>query len=288
MSVFVIAEAGSNWYAGPDETDGERFGRALELVRVAAEAGADAVKFQAFRADDLYARDTDHWRTVKPLELALEWLRPLYMASETRGLEFMCSAFSEAMVDAVDPYVKRHKVASLEGSDLSLIRHVISKGKPMLVSTGSWDSRQMLMTRYHSEMFYGGYPSYELKVPSVTFLHCTTAYPCPPEEANLNVLYFDDEMGRSCDGFSDHTLDPVVAPVMAVALGATVIEKHFTLSRSLNGPDHAYALEPAELKEMVRCVRLAEKMLGDGLKRVMPSEEKWRAWQHRDGGLRGA
>ena len=307
MSVFVVAEAGSNWYAGENGpwTRGDEHGvssghisgegyrrrlmRAMELIECAAAAGVDACKFQLFRADDLYPKDSEHWHTVKPLEMPLEWLPILSAECQNRGIEFMCSAFSEAMVDAVDPWVKRHKIASLEATDKSLIRHVVSKGKPIILSTGALDSAQMHDLRFE-EMPSGNGTAlgmdYSRVVPT-TLMHCTTAYPCPPDEANLLALYFHDEMGRDCDGLSDHTLDPVVAPVLAVALGATVIEKHFTLSRQLVGPDHAYAITPPELSELVRCVRLAERMLGDGVKRVQNSELVWRKFQHQDGGLRG-
>lgn len=289
MSVFLIAEAGSNWYAGPDEADLNRKMRAAALVKAAADAGADAVKFQAFRADDLYPKDSEHWHTVKPLELPLEWLPILGREAEKYGIEFMCSTFSEEMVDAVDPYVKRHKVASLEITDLSLLRHIASKGKPVIVSTGAsdWATVRDAIVALRSSS-------------GIHLLHCVTSYPCDPGDANMLMVrtlrgYLDSQSNRRYSlfkkmiqcGLSDHTLDPIVAPVMAVALGATVIEKHFTLSRSLHGPDHAYALEPHELKQMVDAVRLAERMLGDGQKRIQPSEEPWRQWQHKDGGLRG-
>lgn len=280
MSVFIIAEAGSNH-------DGS-LQQALALIDAAADAGVDACKFQMFRSDDLYPKDTEQWRAVKPLEMPTEWLLHLSIRCASRGIEFMCSCFDEASVDAVDPYVNRHKIASLEATDRSLIRHVVSKGKPVIVSTGTLDSRQMHELRFE-EMGDGGTAlgmDYSRTVPT-TLMHCTTAYPCPPEEANMLALYYHDEMGRDCDGFSDHTTDPIIAPVMAVALGATTVEKHFTLSRSLKGPDHAYALDPYELKQMVAAVRLAERMLGDGSKRVMPSEQQWVRWQHKDGGLRG-
>lgn len=277
MSVFIIAEAGSNHDGSLDQ--------AMCLINVAAEAGADAVKFQLFRADDLYPKGTPEWESIRPLELPLEWLPALATRCESLGIEFMCSAFDEEMVDAVDLFVKRHKVAGLEITDLSLLRHIASKGKPVILSSGAATFAQIMMANLEIT-----------EECEATWLHCTTSYPAPAEEANLKVIdgcHFETTeqhwgiFAGWTMGLSDHTLDPIVAPVMAVALGATVIEKHFTLSRSLPGPDHAYALEPAELREMVRCVRLAEQMLGDGVKRIQPSEEPYRRWQHKDGGLRG-
>lgn len=280
-AVFIVAEAGSNWHV-----DGESLSkghwRAIRLIDVAVAAGADAVKFQAFRADDLYPKDTENWNIVKPLEIPIPWIADLSSYCTRRGIEFMCSAFSEEMVDAVDPYVKRHKVASLEITDLSLLRHIASKGKPVIMSTGAATEDQIKDARMAIWNPLGKWAKHAIPI---TLLHCVTGYPTPPHEANLLALPLSE---IHLDGLSDHTLDPIIAPVMAVALGASMIEKHFTLSRSLVGPDHHYALEPYELMQMVEAVRLAEKMLGDGRKRVMPSELKWRQFQHRDGGVRGA
>lgn len=276
MSVMVVAECGSNWWGDPDESQAERLDRAVRLIRTAAKCGADAAKFQAFRADDLYPKDSEHWHTVKPLELPLEWLPTLAAIASERGIDFMASCFSEEMVDAVDPYVKRHKVASLEITDMSLLRRIASKGRPVIMSTGAATDEQVARATHALANEH-----------QVQFLHCITAYPCPPEDTSVRLILRKSLDWYAPVGLSDHTLDPVVAPVMAVALGATMIEKHLTLSRSLAGPDHAYALEPGEFAEMVRCIRLAEKMLGDGIKRVQPSEEAWRRWQHQDRGLRG-
>lgn len=290
MSVFIIAECGSNWYAGRPNWiwrllaffwrrplwDYQCLGRAIQLVGAAATAGANAAKFQMFRADHLYPRGTPEWEQMKPLELPTEWLPILATAAQERGIEFMCSAFDEASVDAVDPFVKRHKVASLEITDLSLLRHIASKGKPVIMSKGCATPDQIEAAVSCMDLDC-----------EITEMHCVTSYPCPPEEANVGLVMVKNARGSVSCGLSDHTLDPLVAPVMAVALGASVIEKHLTLDKRLLGPDHAYALEPQEFASMVKAIRLAETMLGDGVKRIMPSEKKWREFQHRDGGLRG-
>lgn len=248
------------------------------MIFTASVAGADAFKLQAFRADDLYPRKSEHWNTVRPLELPLDWLPEIHEVCNEMQIELMVSAFSEEMVDAVDPYVKRHKVASLELTDLSLLRHIASKGKPVILSTGAATKEQVQA----AISALGTIP--------LTVLHCVTAYPTPPEDMNLQAMMTVSLCSRGWlpYGLSDHTLDPIVAPVMAVALGASVIEKHMTLSRELQGPDHAYAITPEEMTKMVQAVRTAECMMGDGEKRVMASEKQWTGLQHRDGGVRGA
>ena len=274
MSVFVIAEGASAWWNGPDESEDVRLERMRQLVDAAARAGADAFKIQVFRADRMYPMGTDHWSMLKKLEVPYDWLPKISVWCELAGIEFMASCFDEESVDAADPWMKRWKIASLEITDLSLLRVVARKGKPIVLSTGA-ATREQWLTAWTV-----------LQPCAVTLMHCTVAYPCDPDQVNVGALRrLRWQTARI--GLSDHTLDPVVAPVMAVALGATVIEKHFTLSRQLVGPDHIYALEPAELKQMVSAVRLAERMLGDGLKHITPSELQWVKWQHKDGGVRG-
>jgi len=252
MSVFVIADPGAAHCMSLDI--------AKQITRAVAWAGADAIKWQVYRADSLYVPGAFH-DIVERYEFPLEWLPILAAQAERHGLEFMASAFSKELYDAVDPYVKRHKIASLESGDDDLIAHVVSKGKPVLISTGASDA-----------------------VPSVigaTFLHCVTAYPAPIEDANMRVL-------KGLGGLSDHSSHPTLLPVMAVALGATVIEKHIRLIETpTDNPDYDHSLPPAQFKEMVQAIRMAELAMGDGNKRVMPSEQALAPLKRKAGGLRG-
>ncbi len=238
--VFVIAEAGSNWM-GSDP---------LALIDAAAEGGADAVKFQIFRGSTTWAKIPEG-----VVEAEVDYsLIPVWAAHcEERGVEFMASYFSEADFAAVDPYVKRHKIASPELHHPRLLELAARSGKPTYLSTGLASVEEI---EWAIEVFEGAGGR------DLTLLQCTVAYPTPPEGVHLRTLsMLAEQFGRPV-GLSDHSLDPVVAPVGAVAIGATVIEKHYTLDRGLNGPDHFYAIEPGELKRMVEAIRLAEKMGG--------------------------
>ncbi len=271
---YVIAEAGSN-HNGDLEL-------ALELIRVAGDAGADAVKFQLFRAAKLYPRaagsadylrdDEDIYDLVERMELPLEWLPRLSGASTEAGIDFLVSPFDEESADAVDPRVPAFKLASYELTHHPLLRHIAAKGKPLVMSTGAADLAEV---REAIEV------AREAGNEQIVVLQCTAAYPAPIEALNVSALAtLRDELGLPV-GLSDHSSDPVIAPVMAVALGASVIEKHFTLDRTLPGPDHRFALEPDELSRMVEAIREAEKALGSGRKEVLPAEQELRDFARR-------
>jgi len=273
--VFVVGEAGSNWRAG--EVGGDE-ARAYELIDVAAAAGCDAVKFQVFRAATIYAPgagESDYLAEagiqediidiLAGLEMPYEMIAGLAAHASDRGLEFMATAFSVADAQAVDPYVNLHKTASYELNHLRLLQYLASTGKPVLMSTGAATyadiQRAVDLFRTSSSA-------------PLALLQCTAAYPAPPEAANLRSIPTLAEMFGVPVGLSDHSADPVAAPAAAVALGARIVEKHFTLDRTLPGPDHAYAVEPDELAAMVRAIRLVEKMRGTGEKEVQPAEEE--------------
>ncbi len=273
--VFIVAEAGSNWRAG--ELGGDE-ARAYELIDAAADAGCDAVKFQLFRAATLYAPgagksdylvaagiDADAHDLIASLEMPYEMLAGLSARARKRGLEFMASAFSVADAAAVDPLVHVHKVASCEINHLRLLEYLVAAGKPLIISTGAAGyadiQRALDFVRAAADV-------------PVALMQCTTAYPAPPAALNLRSIPALANMFGTVVGLSDHSADAVAAPAAAVALGAGVIEKHFTLSRTLPGPDHAFAVEPAGLATMVRTVRLVEEMLGTGEKVIQPAEEE--------------
>jgi sialic acid synthase SpsE len=268
--VYVIAEAGSN-----HDRD---FDQARRLIDVATEAGADAVKFQTFRADAIVAETPTRAKYLdgilppgqtmselfRTLELPREWHAGLKEHAESRGLDFLSTPFDHEAVDLLDELgVKAFKVASYELWHLPLIRDVASRGKPLICSTGmaSLADVQAAVDVVHETGNEG-----------LILLHCVVNYPPPFGDLNLRAI---ETMRRAFGvpvGWSDHT-PGWTAPVVATALGAAVIEKHFTTDRSRPGPDHRFALEPDELAQMVRAIRDAEAALGDGVKRRAPAED---------------
>ena len=271
---YIIAEAGSNH-------DG-KLSQALSLIDVAAEAGASAVKFQLFQAKKLYAKKagtSDYLKNersifdiIRDVELPLEWLPLLQERCRERGVDFMASAFDEESVDRLDPFVSVHKCASYEMTHAPLLRHLALKKKPLIVSTGAAKLAEVAQAIQVIE----GAQNFEL-----TLLQCTASYPTPLKQANVQAMLTMSQRFGYPVGLSDHTREPSIAPCAAVALGASVIEKHFTLSNSLPGPDHRFALEPNELQQMIRDIRATEDALGDGEKEPLSVELELRSFARR-------
>ena len=284
--VFVIAEIGSNHCM--------QFDLALNLITLAKEAGADAAKFQLYRADDLAKRRNaqDYWPLYKMSELPDSWLPQLKSHCDNLGIEFMCTAYSEWAVEAVAPFVSKFKIASFEMNDHNLLAYIRgyceNHSKKVVLSTGMATAEEVVKAVSVIDPDNIAY-----------LLHCASAYPCPPEDANLKVINrYTSHLMRALEspasykragphdypawhnliGLSDHTLG-ITAPVAAVALGATAIEKHMTSDKNRVGPDHAFAVEPAEFKRMVEMIRETEVMLGDGIKSPRPSEELMRKYR---------
>jgi N-acetylneuraminate synthase len=251
MGVFVIAEAGMNH-------DGS-LGNAIRMAEVAAECGADAVKFQLHDAEAESTRDAPpppyfegepRWDYFRRTAFTDEQWARLKDACGAAGTEFLCSAFSVEAVERLDRLgVARFKIGSGEVTNLELIRAAAATGKPILLTSGmsSWAELDEAVAAAGE---------------NVTVLQCTSLYPTPPEQVGLNVLGELRERYGKPVGLSDHTLGPY-ACFAAVALGATVVEKHFTLSRELYGPDASLALEPDELEDLVEGVREIETMLAN-------------------------
>ena len=266
---YVIAEAGSN-HNGSLPT-------ALALIDVAAEAGADAVKFQGFRARTLYPRSagvSDYlgdprtiYDIIEAMELDPAWLPTLAAHCTKRGVHFLCTPFDEEWVERLDSHVPAFKLASYEMSHLPLARAVLARRKPVFASTGAHtldEIRPLLDAARAADN------------DALVILQCTAAYPTPPHAVNARAVTTLREATGCLVGLSDHSRDPVIAPVVAVALGACVIEKHFTLSNKLPGPDHAFAVEPDGLARLIRAVRAAEAVLGTGDKKLQPEERELR------------
>jgi len=271
---FIIAEAGSNH-------DG-KLEQARHLIDVAASAGADAVKFQVFRANRLYPRSagvSGYLKISKPIydivaemEMPYEWIPELAACCREKGALFLASVFDEESADRLDPHVQVFKIASYEMTHLPLVRYVARKGKPVIISTGTANLDEVAET---VKEFCGTGND------DLILMQCTAAYPAPLETLNVRVVATLKSTFGVPVGLSDHSRDPLVAPLVAVALGANLIEKHFTLSRELRGPDHAFALEPSELRLMIQKVREAERALGGGEKVMQPVEAELRAFARR-------
>ena len=270
---MVIAEAGVN-HNGDIEI-------AKSLVDVAADAKADFIKFQTFSADRQvtdYApkaqyqkessnSDESQFLMLKKLELSTEMHLELIKHCEIRKIGFLSTGFDIESVDFLNGLNQKiFKIPSGEITNLPYLRHVGKIGKQVLLSTGMSNLKEVEAAL--DVLVKAGTPRNK-----ITVLQCTSSYPAPKNEANLRVMNtFKSELNVAV-GFSDHTLGIDIS-IAAVALGATVIEKHFTLDRSRPGPDHKASLEPNELKELVVAIRNIELSLGDGIKKVMPSEIK--------------
>ena len=273
-ATLIIAEAGVN-HNGRIETAGQ-------LIEIAAEAGADLVKFQTFSADRLvtgsaskadYQLETtstseSQHEMIHKLELSREMHEELIAHCKKCGVGFFSTGFDPQSVDLLAELgLDRFKIPSGEITNLPYLRHIGQYGKPVILSTGM--ARLGEIEAALESLEASGTPREQ-----VTVLHCNTEYPTPMADVNLKaMLAIRDALGVQV-GYSDHTLG-IEVPIAAVAMGATVIEKHFTLDRSLPGPDHRASLEPDELKAMVQAIRNIELALsGDGLKRPSPSESK--------------
>src|SRR6185295_3532301 len=267
--VYVIAEAGSNHDRNLDQ--------AKRLIDVAAEAGADAVKFQTFTADrivaetktrakyldDLLPPDKTMSDLFRELELPHEWHAALFEHATAAGLDFISTPFDFEAVDLLDDLgVKVFKVASYELWHLPLIREVASRGKPIICSTGMADLADV-QDAVDTVAATGN--------DQLILLHCVVNYPPPFSDLNLRAIETLRQAFHVPVGYSDHS-SGITAPIVATALGAAVVEKHHTLSRDLPGPDHRFAIEPDELTAMVRGIRDAQAALGSGIKRMAPAE----------------
>ena len=268
---FIIAEAGVN-HNGSLEL-------ACELVEIAAFAGADAVKFQTFKAENVVTRDapkaayqqgsTDeketHFEMVKRLELSANDHRKLIEYCGRNGIMFLSSPFDEESADLLDQLgVPAFKIPSGEIINTPYLIHIARKTKPMIVSTG--------MT------FLGDVETAVRVIQSegnqdIVLLHCVSNYPADPAHVNLRAMSTLSHAFNTVVGFSDHTVGVEIS-IAAVALGANVIEKHFTTNSNLTGPDHKASLEPDQLKEMVTSIRTVESALGNGRKEPVTSEEE--------------
>ena len=274
---YIIAELSAN--------HNQDFEQAAKLVEAAKAAGADAVKLQTYTADTLtIASDKEYFRvgggtlwdgrTLHDLYAEAytpwEWQPKLKAVADRLGLDLFSTPFDPTAVDFLEEMgVPAHKVASFEIVDLPLVERIARTGKPVVMSTG-------MATL--GEIDEAVRAARRAGASQLALLKCTSAYPAPPESMNLRSIPHLSEAFGVPAGLSDHTLG-VAVPVAAVALGACLIEKHFTLSRATPGPDSAFSLEPDEFRAMVEAVRTAEKALGGVRYGVGPEEEKSRVFR---------
>lgn len=274
-NVLIIAEAGVN-HNGDIE-------QAKKLIKIAADAGADVVKFQTFKAEKLVSpsakkatyqqlnigdSDVSQFSMLKKLELPFEWHQELIDYAHALGIQFASTGFDEESIDFLtdlgQPFIK---IPSGEITNKPYLQHIARKKKTTILSTGM--ANLMEIQEALDVLVSEG-----LDKNQITILHCNTEYPTPMQDVNLMAML---EIQREFDvkiGYSDHTLG-IEVPIAATALGAKVIEKHFTIDRNLPGPDHAASLEPQELKEMVQAIRNIELAIsGTGIKEPSISERK--------------
>jgi len=266
---FIIAEAGSN--------HNRDLNLAKKLIEIAAVSEADAVKFQTYSAETMYSKKTvtpDYlegkmeqksvWQLIKDIELPRVWQGELADFSRSHGLIFLSTPFDyRAIKELEELKVLAYKIASFEIVDLPFLKEIAKTKKPIILSTGmaSLGDIEDAVNAIR-----------EIDDIDIALLHCAINYPPPIEDLNLRVIKTLAKAFQVPVGFSDHTLSTYL-PSVCVALGASIIEKHYTVSRSLKGPDHKFALEPAELKLMIKNIKETETALGSPIKKITESEK---------------
>lgn len=273
--VVIIAEAGVNHNGS--------FENAVKLIDAAAEAGADYVKFQTFKADKIVSKtaqkadyqiknindnDNSQYAMLKKLEMPEQWHYDLSEYANSKNIKFLSTGFDEGSIDFLDELgVDLYKIPSGEITNKRYLQHIARKGKDIVVSTGmaTMDEIKLAVEIIMAE---------GITKDKISVLHCNTEYPTPMKDVNLKAMNtIGEELGVNI-GYSDHTLG-IEVPIAAVALGAKIIEKHYTLDRSMPGPDHLASLEPEELKSMVTAIRnIEEATAGSGIKEPSESEKR--------------
>lgn len=273
MNVFIIAEAGVNHNGDID--------LAKKMIDVASDAGADAVKFQTFKAENVVSKiakkadyqkettkaDESQFDMIKKLELDVQTHHMLMSYCKEKKIMFLSTPFDHDSINLLnDLGLKIFKIPSGEITNLPYLRTIGKLDKKIILSTGMANIGEI--EEALNILIEAG-----TKKDNITVLHANTEYPTPMEDVNLKAMQTIAQTFKIEVGYSDHTLG-IEVDIAAVAMGAKVVEKHFTLDKNMKGPDHKASLEPSELKDMVRSIRNIEKALGDGIKRSSPSEFK--------------
>ena len=271
--IFVIAEAGSNWKVNTFEEDMKM---AKNLIKVAKDAGADAIKFQTYKSETVYVKNagtSDYLAKngIKEnindifdrLSMPYEMIPELADYCKKHNIRFMSTPFSVKDAENIDPFVDIHKIASFEINHVRLLEFISKTGKPVIISTGASTFNEI---DFAIELFKKN--NNEL----ISLLQCTSKYPAPIHSLNLSAIPKIIRRYNVSVGLSDHSINPIIAPLVAIGYGATIIEKHFTLDRNLPGPDHRFALIPSELESMIKSIRSAELAKGNGEKIILDEE----------------
>lgn len=270
--ILIIAEAGVNHNG--------QLNLALRLCDAAKEAGVDAIKFQTWKTENIVTKSASmatyqeinvskakktQFEMLKELELGYDSFVQIKEYCDKIGINFLSTPDDEESLNfLVNMGIELIKVGSGEVTNVPYLRKIGSKKLPVVLSTGM---------SYLADVERAYYILMEAGAPNVTLLHCTTNYPCPMQEVNLNAMLTLKDAFKCQVGYSDHTLG-IEVPIAAVAMGAKVIEKHFTLDKSMEGPDHKASIDPFELTEMVKMIRNIEKAMGDGIKGPNLSEQQ--------------
>ena len=267
---FIVAEAGVNH-------NGD-VGIAHQLIDTAVRAGADAIKFQSFITEDLITPEAQkaayqlkatgvggtQYEMLKGLELSSQDHSELKKHCEQKDIVYLCTPYESKSVDMLDSLdVSAFKIASTDTNNIPFLRYVASKGRPVILSTGMTNLGEV--ENALDALKIGGLAG------DIIIMHCTSEYPAPVKDSNLKVINTLRQAFQCPVGFSDHTTGVDVS-AWAVAIGASAIEKHFTMDRGMEGPDHKASMEPDELVALVQAIRSVEIALGDGIKHPMPSE----------------
>ena len=254
---YIIAEIGSNF--------DQDLNKAFKLIEKAAESGANAVKFQLFKADELYKKTDALYSVFKSIELNPDWLPRLKDFSEELNLDFLASAFDLKSLEILESLnVVAHKIASSETTNLKFLRKCAVTGKPLIISTGMCD-----MVDIEEAVNICRSANNE----QIILMQCGSIYPLEPKDANLNVIHSLINRFKYPVGLSDHTLDNI-ASITAIGLGARVFEKHITMDKMSEGPDHFYAIEPKELDKYIHDINQAFMSLGSHQKSLLSLEKE--------------
>ncbi len=255
MKKYIIAEIGSNF--------DQKKTKIFKMITEAKKCGADAVKFQLFKAKLLYPNDKKMFKLFKSIELNPSWLKEISEFCKKTKIDFLTSVFDLNSAKLANKFVKFHKVASSEATNIPLLKYLLKTKKKILYSTGMCDLKDINIFLNLSKKY---------KNNNIVIMQCGSMYPLPDRYVNLNVLNTFKKLNFEI-GFSDHTLD-YDAAMCASSMGATYFEKHFTLSKKSKGPDHFFALEPHQLKKYVKKINRAKILLGTSVKNMLPEEKK--------------
>ena len=254
---YIIAEIGSNF--------DQDFNKACKLIEIASQHGANAVKFQLFKAENLYPNKDSLYNLFKDIELNQTWIPRLQDCARNNNIDFLASSFDLDSFEILEKYkVLAHKIASSEITNLSFLNKVAQTGKPVLISTGMSDFVDIEEAINIMDMANNK---------NICIMQCSSIYPLNHEDVNLNVIKAFRNRYDYVIGFSDHTLDNI-ASITALGIGSRVFEKHITLNRKDSGPDHFYALEPEQLKKYIDSIRSSYKCLGSSQKNLLQQEKE--------------